>query len=209
VVDGFLLLSYFRRNVVRETDSMNSTVCNERIRLYLNFAFILASTMMLFFAGGRALADHHRYRNEELGMQLGMHIDAKKEFFGGRRLSLVEDYNVAEHGFNCSISKGYRHRSGAERAMTRHAANHATLSLHYRGSSCMKFKDWEVLSMEADGFFTFGCFYIVVSLVMLAGCIAYERERWRILHHSPAAVPTTEEETKEPPGCHGEPATWV
>jgi hypothetical protein len=101
VVDGFLLLSYFRRNVVRETDSMNSTVCNERIRLYFNFAFILASTIMLFFAGGRALADHHRYRNEELG-----------------RFSLVEDYNVAEHGFNCSISKGYRHRSGAERAMT-------------------------------------------------------------------------------------------
>jgi hypothetical protein len=189
---------------------MNTTFCNnQRIRRYLYFALMLASTVMLFFAGNGALGDHRHYRNKELGTLLQMHIHAKRDFFGGRWFSLVEDYNVAEHGFNCSISKDYGHRSGAERAMTRHATINATLSLHFHGSSCMKPKEWAVLSAEADAFFTFGSLYLVVALVMLAECIAYECECWRIRNHFPAAVPTTEEETKEPSGYGRESAAWI
>jgi hypothetical protein len=189
---------------------MNSSVCDyKRIHLYLVFAMMLVSTVINFHSGGRALARHHQYHNEELGKLLHMHIHAKKDFFGARRFSLFEDYNIAEHGFNCSISKDYDHRSGAERAMKRHAAGHATLSLHFHGSSCMKHKDWTRLRAEADDGFTFGSIMLVVALFFLVGCVTYERERCHKRRHFAAIVPTAEEEVKESSSCDDVSATLV
>jgi hypothetical protein len=189
---------------------MTSSVCDcKRIHLYLVLTMMLVSTVINFHSGGRTLSRHHQYHNEELGKLLHMHIDAKKNSFGARRFSLIEDYNIIEHGFNCSISKDYGHRSGAERAMTRHAAGHATLNLHFHGSSCIKHKDWTRLRGEADDDFIFGSITLVVALFYLVGCITYEHERCHTRRLFAAVVPTVEEEAKESSSCDDDSATLV
>jgi hypothetical protein len=146
----------------------------EQSERYSNFAVWLIPAIGFFSVGAVKLARQQRYRRQLLGKQVAMHIVAHKDLFGRNWFSLVEEYNIAERGFNCSISNDYNFGGDAAYDMTQHAVGHAHLTLHVYGSSCMKHSVWLALRSDVDDWFSIGWFLLLVALFCLAVCIAHE-----------------------------------
>jgi hypothetical protein len=165
----------------------------EQSGLYNEFAVWLISAIGFFSVGAVKRARQQRYRHQLLGKQLAMHIVSHKDLFGRSWFSLVEEYNIAGRGLNCSISNDYNFGGDAAYDMTQHAVGHANLILHVHGSSCMKHSVWLALQSNVDDWLSVGWFLLLVASFCLAVCIARECESRRVQRRFEARAVRTEE----------------
>lgn len=133
---------------VKKCNQRDGNCCPRWLRCLLICAPIVCLAL-----GGYWWSRFERFKHSDTGTLLNLYITPVRDAFGTREFRLMEEYNVVERGFNCTIYNTYMSRETAEEQLVSHAVGHKHLELHIHGQECVSQARWKSYKYAAIGWF--------------------------------------------------------